>query len=233
MARESDTDRTCIVTRRREAPEAMIRFVRAPDGVLAPDIRAKLPGRGVWVTARRDIVAEAAKKHLFARSLKEKVAAPASLPGDVDALLEADCLQMLGFANKAGLVVSGFNKVAAALEKNGAAVLLSARDGGADGRRKILQAARRGADGDTPVIDLFESAQLSLALGRTNVIHAAVAAGGPASAFLARCRRLASYRDSGDGLGAAVAGENGPAAAEDAATTVKTNGAGAPGSDIG
>jgi uncharacterized protein len=229
MARESEMERTCIVTRRREEPEAMIRFVRAPDGALAPDIRGKLPGRGVWVTARRDLVAEAAKKHMFARSLKEKVSASPDLPADVDVLLEADCLQMLGFANKAGLVVSGFNKVVAALETSGAAVLLAARDGGADGRRKIVQAARRGGEEPPAVIDLFESAQLSLALGRTNVIHAAVAAGGPASGFLTRCRRLAAYRATD----AAQMTEHGPAAAEDAATKLETNGAGAPGSDIG
>jgi predicted RNA-binding protein YlxR (DUF448 family) len=186
-------ERTCIVTRRHAPPEAMIRFVPAPDGGLAPDIRSRLPGRGVWVTARAEVVAEAARKQLFARSLKAKVQAPADLAQDVDRLLEADCLQMLSLVNKAGLVVAGFNKVAATLEKGAAAALLEASDGGEDGKRKMAQAARRGSV-SAPVVTIFTSKQLDLALGRTNVIHAALAPGGPTGAFLARCRRLAGYR---------------------------------------
>jgi predicted RNA-binding protein YlxR (DUF448 family) len=190
----------CIVTRRREPPEAMIRFVRAPDGVLTPDIRSRLPGRGAYVTARADLVAEAVRKQAFARQLKAQIAASPTLPADVDRLLEADCLQSLSLANKAGAVVTGFGKVCDALEKGAAVALIEARDGSAEGRRKLAQAARRaaersGATAAAPAaIDLFDSLQLDLALGRTNVIHAALAPGGPTQAFLARCRRLAAYR---------------------------------------
>jgi len=200
MREAEASERTCIVTRRREAPEAMIRFVRAPDGVLTPDIRSRLPGRGAWVTARAEVVAEAVKKQAFARQLKAKVSTSPSLPADVDRLLEADCLQSLAMANKAGAVVAGFGKVCEALEKGSVAALLEARDGSAEGRRKLAQAARRAAAargrGETAreAISLFDSLQLDLALGRTNVIHAALAPGGPTQAFLARCRRLAAYR---------------------------------------
>jgi hypothetical protein len=171
----------------------MIRFVQAPDGALAPDIRSRLPGRGVWVTARADLVAEAARKQIFARQLKANVKAPPELASQVDQLLEADCLQSLSMVNKAGLVVAGFNKVVAALEKGEVAAILEASDGGADGRRKIAQATRRGGPG-VETVALFASSQLDLALGRTNVIHAALKKGGPTEAFLARCRRLAAYR---------------------------------------
>ncbi len=194
---ETEMERSCIVTRRRNPPEAMIRFVRAPDGVITPDIRARLPGRGVWVTARADLVAEAARKHMFARSLKTEVKISPALVDEVERLLESDCLQMLSIANKAGLVTVGFNKVSGALEKGGVAALIEAKDGGEDGKRKLAQVARRaaGAEGAAPkIVDLFTSAQLDLALGRTNVIHAALATGGPVTAFLARCRRLAAYR---------------------------------------
>jgi len=190
-------ERTCIVTRRQAPPEAMIRFVRAPDGALTPDIRSRLPGRGVWVTARAELVAEAARRQLFARALKAKVAASPNLAQDVDRLLETDCLQMLAMANKAGLVVTGFGKVGGALEKGAVAVLLEAVDGGEDGRRKVAQIARRAAaDSAAPpeTVAMFDSTQLDLALGRTNVIHAALAAGGPTAAFATRCRRLAAYR---------------------------------------
>ncbi len=190
------SERTCIVTRRPQPPEAMIRFVRGPDGALAPDIRARLPGRGVWVTARADLVAQAAQKRMFQRSLKTQVEAAPQLAEDVDKLLEADCLQMLALANKAGAVVAGFGKVADALSRASAAALIEAHDGGEDGKRKLAQAARRAASAP-PIVGLFTSLQLDLALGRTNVIHAALAESGPTTAFLARCRRLATYRGVG------------------------------------
>lgn len=145
------------------------------------------------MTARADVVAEAARKQIFARQLKASVKAPPELASEVDRLLEADCLQSLSMVNKAGLAVAGFNKVGAALEKGEAAAILEAADGGADGKRKIAQAVRRGL-GPVETIALFTSSQLDLALGRTNVIHAALARGGPTNAFLARCRRVAAYR---------------------------------------
>ena len=192
------SERTCIVTRQRGAPDAMIRFVCAPNGALAPDIRSRLPGRGVWVTARADVVAEAARKQIFARQLKASVKAPPELASEVDRLLEADCLQSLSMVNKAGLAVAGFNKVGAALEKGEAAAILEAVDGGADGKRKIAQAVRRGS-GAVETIALFTSSQLDLALGRTNVIHAAsgarrsderVSRAMPATGRLSRRKRI-------------------------------------------
>jgi hypothetical protein len=213
----------CIVTGRREPAEAMIRFVCGPDGKVTPDIRARLPGRGVWVSARSELVAEAAKRRAFSRGLKEAAEAPPALAEDVDQLLEADCLQMLALANKAGAVAAGFGKVSDALQKGGVAAVIEARDGGEDGKRKLRQAARvAGCGSRPPAIGLFTSNQLDLALGRTNVIHAALTAGGPADGFLARCRRLAAYRGLGlDGAQAPGAPSNhmsnftGPEAAKD------------------
>ncbi len=210
MKETPTSERTCIITRRHEAPEGMIRFVRAPDGIVTPDIRSRLPGRGVWVTGRADLVAEAARKQAFSRSLKEKSEAPPTLATDVDALLERDCLQMLAFANKAGLVIAGFGKVAGALESGAVSVLIEARDGGEDGRRKLAQCVRR-ADALTgarpKIVTIFASRQLDLALGRTNVIHAALAAGGPSAAFMARHARLAAYR--GESVVDVAAGKEG------------------------
>jgi uncharacterized protein len=207
-------ERTCIVTRRRLAPEAMIRFVRAPDGAVTPDIRSRLPGRGVWVTARAQLVAEAARKQAFSRSLKARAEAATTLAEDVDALLEADCLQMLALANKAGAVVCGFGKVAQALERGEVAVLIEVKDSGEDGRRKLAQAARRGAaaPGRTPeTVTIFTSGQMDLALGRTNVIHAAVMNGGFAAPLSARFAKLAAYRGEGAPEALEDAGAHAPA----------------------
>ena len=188
-------ERMCIVTRERRAPEELIRFVLGPDGTVVPDIKAKLPGRGVWVTAQAEIVEQAVRRQAFSRGLKAAAKAATTLPADVDALLERDCLQSLSLANKAGAVVTGFTKVGTAIDAGKTALLLHASDASTDGVRKLAQAVRRkfGA-ADPPEINLFASGQLDLALGRANVVHAALKAEPASRAFLARCRRLAAYR---------------------------------------
>ena len=87
MRERLTSERTCIVTRAVRPPGAMIRFVRAPDGSVAPDIRSRLPGRGVYVTASADLVAEAAKRQIFSRGFKAKAEASPTLADEVDRLL--------------------------------------------------------------------------------------------------------------------------------------------------
>lgn len=193
---EAGPERTCIVTRTKGSPEDMIRFVVGPGGVVVPDIRRKLPGRGVWVTARADRVAEAVKRQAFMRGFKTKVTASEALAVEIEALLTQDCLQALSIANKAGQVVAGFGKVEDAIDAGAVAGLIHASECGADGARKLGQSLRRrfGSESAKPRIELFCSGQLDLALGRTNVIHAALIAGSASEAFLTRCRRLRLYR---------------------------------------
>jgi uncharacterized protein len=184
--------RTCIVTRAKAAPESLLRFVRAPDGVVVPDLRLKLPGRGVWVTADAKTVAQAVKRKAFARGFKAEVRVSETLADEVAALMQRACLQSLSLAKKAGEVVAGFGKVATAAQAGMLAGLINASDGSEDGRRKLRQAFRR-AGVEVPEIKLFTQTQLSLALGGANVIHAAVTRGAAARAFLDQCRRLAVY----------------------------------------
>jgi predicted RNA-binding protein YlxR (DUF448 family) len=194
-AERDGPERMCIVTRERRAPEELIRFVLAPDGTVVPDIRAKLPGRGVWVTAQAKLVEEAVRRQAFSRGLKATAKADQSLLAEVDALLERDCLQSLSLANKAGAVVTGFTKVESAIEGGKIALILHAKDASADGTRKLAQTSRRKFGADRPAeIKLFASRQLDLALGRSNVIHAALKPEPASRAFLARCRRLVAYR---------------------------------------
>lgn len=187
--------RTCCVTRAERPPEEMIRFVLAPDGTVTPDLKRRLPGRGVWITASAGVVAQALKRRAFDRGFKGKATVPADLPEQIDRLMEADCLQRLSLANKAGLVTTGFAKVEAAIAAGDTIAILHAADGGQDGKRKIGQALRR-RFGDTapPEMECFGSAQLDLALGRTNVIHAALRAGPASAALLERLKRLQVYR---------------------------------------
>ena len=166
---ESGSQRTCIVTRRKGSPDELLRFVAAPDGAVVPDLKRKLPGRGVWVGADAKLVAEAVKKGLFARALRGKAQASAALADEVALLLERDALQAFSLANKAGAVVTGFAKVEKLIADQEVAGLVHARDAGADGVRKMGQALHRafGAAGaDVPQLRLFASDQLDLALGR-------------------------------------------------------------------
>ena len=199
-AENEGPERTCIVTREKHSPDDMIRFVLGPDSAVVPDLRRKLPGRGVWVSCSSKTVAEAVRKQAFGRGFKTQAKASDHLAADVEALLERDALQGLSIANKASLIVSGAAKVEAAIEKNAVLALIHATDGSADGIRKLDQALTRRFGDEAKAVEklqLFASAQLDLALGRTNVIHAAVKRGAAGDLFLFRCRRLATYRSSG------------------------------------
>ncbi len=213
VSADEGSQRTCIVTRTKGAPDQMIRFVLGPDGNVVPDLRHKLPGRGVWVIGRAETVAEAVKRKAFARGLKAEAVVSADLAAEVDALLSKHCLQALALANKAGQVVTGFAKVEAAIDRGRVLGLVEAQDGAAEGGRKLRQALHRrfGPTSGKPQVKLFTSLQLSLALGLANVIHAALIEGAAAQAFLSHCRKLNFYRSdkasAGDATDEAAAPE--------------------------
>jgi uncharacterized protein len=201
MARDRDIagsgqERMCVVTRASGPSASLIRFAASPDGVLTPDIKGKLPGRGAWVACSRRTLEEAIRRKAFARALKTPVTVPDGLADLVDRLLLADARQFLSLANKAGLVVMGFSKVEPMAASGRAVALVSAGDGAEDGRRKLRQTTVRVAAGGQPIpmITLFHGHDLDLALGRENAIHAALLAGAASDAFLARCARLEMFR---------------------------------------
>ena len=205
------TERTCVVTRAVKPVDELIRFVTAPDGAVVADLKRRLPGRGVWVTATRAAVDEAVKRKAFGRGFKREVRAAPDLGREVEWLLERAALDALGIVQKAGRVKTGFAKTEAALADDPIAAVLQASDGSADGARKIAAAVmRRKMDenaGEIPIIVAFATAQLDLALGRSNVVHAALLAGPASNGFLARCQSLERYRtNSPDGRGRQVRG---------------------------
>ena len=192
------TERTCIVTRVAKPVDALIRFVVAPDGAVVPDLKRRLPGRGVWVTAEMAAVRTAERKHLFAKVFEGPVRVEPGMAERVDELLLAAATGALALARKAGVVVGGFGKVEAALASEPVVAVIHATDAGADGVAKLLGAARR-RFGETgiPVIRIFGADQLDLAFGRTNVIHAALLAGPAGANVLARVGDLVRYRGNG------------------------------------
>ena len=189
--------RQCAVSHALKPPEELVRFVAGPDGAIAPDLARRLPGRGVWVDATRQAVAAAVRQKAFARSLKRQVSVPADLPALVDRLMARRLAEALSIANKAGLVVAGFAKVEELIVRLRAAVLLHAADGAPDGTDKLdrkFKALAGSGGGAAAFIRELTGAEMSLAMGRPNVIHAAAAEGGATRRLIEEARRLRRYR---------------------------------------
>ncbi|HKU65325.1 MAG TPA: RNA-binding protein [Rhizomicrobium sp.] len=181
----------------------LIRFVADPDGNVVPDAAAKLPGRGLWVEASRDAVNKAVEKKLFSRAAKRpasggeqtvKVTATADLAARAEKALVTRMIGDLGIARRSGALVLGFDNVLRALQgPKPPKVLIEAFDGAADGKRKLYAAAHR-LELKCVVIESLTSAELGLALGRENVIHAAVQPGGLAERLTFDAERLSGFR---------------------------------------
>jgi hypothetical protein len=194
--------RECALTRESKPVGEMLRFVVGPDDGIVPDTDAKAEGRGVWITLGEKSVAEAVRKKAFAKSLKAQVSVPDDLAALARQRLEQRLLGALGMAKKAGQVVTGATRVRAAIEAGEVIGLLTATDGAADGREKMLGALRGrrravaelGDEGpEVPHFELLSAEQIGLALGLENVIHAALTSGAAAQSALARAQRLARY----------------------------------------
>ena len=199
----SATMRMCAVSREVRPIGELIRFVVSPEGEVVPDLKRKLPGRGLWVSASRRTVAEAVRRNQFSKGFKRDVRAAPTLPADTETLLVRSATEALAMAAKAGQVVSGFSKVEGALQQGQAEALIHASDGAADGIRKLdaIVRQRGGNHGELqemPIVSVLTSAELDLALGRSNVIHAALLAGPASKTFLSRCQILVQYRMADD-----------------------------------
>jgi uncharacterized protein len=221
----SATMRMCAVTRQVRPIDELIRFVVSPSGEVVPDLKRKLPGRGLWVSASHQAVAEAARRNQFSKGFKRDVRATPTLAADTESLLVRSAIEALAMAAKAGQVISGFSKVEGALEQRQAQkqargqaqgsvqALIHAADGAADGIRKLDAIARQNAGindkyCEMPVITALTSEQLDLALGRSNVIHAALLAGPASKTFLSRSQILVRYRMADDDKTAGKAAKN-------------------------
>ena len=192
-ARGAGSERFCVVTRTVKPIDELIRFVVGPDGVVA-DVKRKLPGRGLWITADRATLKDAIAKKVFARGFKRDVRVTAELVEQTERLLVRSALDALAIAGKSGLVAAGFGKAEAALNRERVIGLIHAAEAKSDGMSKLKSALRQREDAETiAVVTAFTSAQLDLALGRSNVVHAALLAGPASGTFLARFERLERF----------------------------------------
>jgi len=195
-------DRTCIVTREATSPEMLIRFVRAPDGSVVPDLKRQLPGRGCWIKAERQLIDRAVKKQMFARALKSDAKASADLGALVERLLVADLVGMMNLARKAAQFISGAAKVDAAARSGAAIAVFHASDAAADSVRKIDQARKAWKLGneleeDIPSFSLFTRAESDEVMGENAFIHACALAGQAGEGVVKRANLLEQYRIGG------------------------------------
>jgi uncharacterized protein len=187
--------RACALTRMRRPKDELIRFVLGPGGTVVPDLKEKLPSRGVWLTAAQDVVADAAKRNVFARALKTDAKVPEGLAVEVERRLAEAAISALSLANKAGEAVFGNAKIEEAIAKGRVLALIHAQEAAEDGCRKLDGKARALREGSQiPPVRAFSAGELGLASGRTNVIHAALIQGGAARNVLAAASRLERYR---------------------------------------
>jgi predicted RNA-binding protein YlxR (DUF448 family) len=193
---ERTRERRCIVSGEILPDAQMVRFVVSPDGTVVPDVGAVLPGRGLWIKAERAMLDRAIAKNAFSRAAKKNADSGADLAERTERLLVRRMLGDLGLARRAGQLVLGYDNVARALGgKAPPAVLVEASDGSAGGRRKLTSAVR----GHGPaMLDCLTSAELSLALGRENVVHAAVKSGRLAERLISDAGRLSGFRAPGE-----------------------------------
>jgi len=184
--------------------EELIRFVLSPEDVVIPDLSNRLPGRGIWLTTSRDCVAQAITAKAFHRSAKRNVVVPDDLLERIERLLILKATQTLAMANKAGFVVSGFSKVETALLRDDTLALIHGMDGASDGTAKLdrkFNAIKKSRNEAAQIVAVLTIDQLSLALGRENVVHAAIAKSGVAKSFLTAANRLNRfYAGFEDGL---------------------------------
>lgn len=190
--RRSDPLRRCIVTGAVRPRAELVRFAVSPDGAVVPDVEARLPGRGLWLTPESAVFQRALARNAFARAARRSLCTPPDLAVQTARLLEGRCLALLGLARRSGHLVCGFDQVAGALRlgRFGSSLrpglLLAAADGAADGRVRLESLAT-----GLPVVAHFTAAALGAALGREHIVHALVASGGFADALLVESRRLA------------------------------------------
>lgn len=185
--------RQCAVTRERLAPDALIRFVRSPDGIVVPDGFGKLPGRGAWISADQETLKTALQSDAFSKAFKAKSTPMEGLVDEVERQLVQRCTGLLGMAKKSGLTVLGFDQVRDYIRRQEPGLLLEASDGAEDGRNKVHFLAKAIYE-DVKVAGALSSAELGMAFGRQHVIHALLEHGSLADAFSVAYRRLTGFR---------------------------------------
>ena len=186
---QDEPERKCIATGESQPKAGLIRFCVGPDGMVVPDVLGKLPGRGLYVTADKDLIGKAAKKGLFSRAARQPVKVPDGLPDLVEQLVLQRVIDLISLARKAGDAVMGYEKVKDWLTKGQAATLIQASDGSERGKTKLHP-----PEGARGFIGVLTAGEMGLSFGRERAIHAALAAGGLRTRVVEEAARLGGLR---------------------------------------
>ena len=198
-------ERKCIGTGASAPIGGLVRFVVGPDGTVVPDLEERLPGRGFWLSAKRDVVEKATKRRAFAKAARRAVTVPEDLADRLEALLSARLIELLGLARRAGEATVGFDKAGERIRAGGAGLVLIAADAGRDG----TETARMARSAGSPVARVLTSQELGRAFGRERAVHVAIGRGRLAERIERDALRLSGFRAD------APAPEDGPAGADE------------------
>ncbi|WP_149536530.1 RNA-binding protein [Siccirubricoccus phaeus] len=176
--------RRCVVTREVRPKQEMLRFVLGPDRHLVPDLQGKLPGRGMWLSARADVLERAVTRGAFQKAARGTVHLPPDLRARIEDGLRGRLRDLVGMARRAGQAVSGWVAVREWLQAGKVGLLVEASDGSPAERARLV-----GSRG-TPVVAPLPAAELGGIFGRDHAVHVAIAPGRLADAILAEAGRL-------------------------------------------
>jgi hypothetical protein len=197
--------RRCMVTRARLPKEVMLRFVLSPAREVVPDLSARLPGRGMWLSARADVLERAATRGAFAKAARGAVHVPPDLRARIETGLQGRVRDLVGLARRAGQAVSGWQAALEWLQKGRVALLVQASDGSAAERARLVGLRQ------VPAVTPLTGAELGALFGRDQAVHVAVAPGKLALAIAAEAARLAGVAAAAESKGRAPAGGVPPA----------------------
>ena len=161
-------ERKCIVSGEVLPKENLLRFVVTPDNQIVPDFKKKLAGKGIWVSNSKSMLKKAIDKNIFSKAAKKTVKTDSELVEIVEGLLKKHGLNTISLARKAGILLTGFEKVSESIKKNKAAFILEAEDAGADGHNRIMLLAK-----NLEVFRIYKVEELDKALNKVNTVHAA------------------------------------------------------------
>jgi predicted RNA-binding protein YlxR (DUF448 family) len=189
--------RRCIASGELREKSDLLRFVVAPDRAVVLDLAGKLPGRGLWLLPRRDMIDRACGRNLFARAARGPVNVPDDFAQQVVQALRRRCLDLVGLARRGGLVTAGYERVRSKLAAGRAAALVQAVDAAPGGRRKLTALAESATPG-LPVVEVFTAGELGRVLGRDVAVHVVLAPGTLTDRFISEVARLSAAAGSED-----------------------------------
>lgn len=195
--------RRCIVTRESGPKEAMLRFVLGPDRDVVPDLAGRLPGRGMWLSARADVLERAIKRGAFAKAARGTVHLPPDLAARIEDGLKGRIRDLVGFARRSGQAVCGRESVREWLQAGKAGLLVEASDGSAAERSRLV--GRR----ELPVVAPLPADVLGSVFARDQAVHVAIAPGRLAAAIAQEAARLAGLLGAAAGAGSATSSPQG------------------------